>query len=179
MVENLRQYDTKDRLSQDDIDILYRTSKEINAKTILEIGSENGISSIVLGMVAKENNGHLYCIEPRPRQEWYRNIKQFNLINHVTLIQGYSPWIDRNLLPSNFDYLFIDGEHKTRWCIVDYHYWSKFVRKGGRIAFHDIYGPCGPKVNRALNIILEDAKLKEIAKGEKAKNKGTIVYETL
>lgn len=156
------------RLTEHDCWLLDKTSREICAKTILEIGSQNGTSSMVLGSVAKDLGGHLYCVEACPTGIWRENIVGLQLTKCVTLIKASSPWVDMSLINTPIDYLFIDGEHRTRWCLVDYHYWFPFVRKGGRIAFHDIYGPPSNKVWRAVNLILEDdaypgrEKIKEV-----------------
>jgi predicted O-methyltransferase YrrM len=164
-------------LSVDDCKLLYTTAVDIGARTIVEIGACKGTSSIVLGLAARASGGHVWSIESRPRKEWYANMTAYDLRPTVTLCQGLSPWVELNL-PGSIDLLFIDGEHKTRWCLMDYHYWSHFVRSGGRIAFHDIYGPASAKVNRAIEMILADDadKLTELARCPPARRCGTVLF---
>jgi len=168
------------RLSPDDCKLLYESALAISARRVLEIGAALGTSSIVLGLACKQTGGHVISIEHHPRNEWYSNIETYGLIDTVTLIQGLSPWVE---LPGwkSLDFLFIDGEHKTRWCLMDYHYWSHFVRPGGLIAFHDIYGPPAPKVNRAIDMIMEDERnnLTEVGKCPPARNGGTVIFEKI
>ena len=166
------------RLTLQDCEILDRCSREIQARTIVEIGSMDGCSSMVLGFVAKDLGGHLYCIEPNPKTRWKQNIEDLHLGSCVTLIMQASPWVNLNLIPKPIDFLFIDGDHRTRWCLVDYHFWEKFVRPGGRIAFHDWTGSkrVGEWVQRAVGIILEDDSLIEVARYE-ASDRGIIVFE--
>lgn len=168
------------RLSLDDCRLLYESAVAISAERILEIGAACGTSSIILGLACRQTGGHVLSIEPRPRTEWYDNIKAYGLTDIVTLLPGFSPWVElreRAVL----DFLFIDGEHKTRWCLMDYHYWSHFVRPGGRIAFHDIYGPPSAKVNRAIEMILADdgKNLAEIGRCPPARDCGTVIFEKL
>lgn len=164
-------------LSVDDCELLYTCARQIRAKVIVEIGACKGTSSIVLGLAARTHGGHLWSVESRPRKEWFANIAAYDLRPTVTLVQGFSPWVELDL-PGPIDFLFIDGEHKTRWCLMDYHYWSHFVRSGGRIALHDIYGPPGAKVNRAIEMILADDRgsLTELARCPPAPRCGTVVF---
>lgn len=159
---------------------VYNTASEIGARTLLEIGSCYGCSSMTLATVAKEQNGHLQSIEPNPRELWRTNMEEMGLSKYCTMIAGYSPWIDDKAITTPIDYLFIDGEHRARWCLADYHYWSPYVRIGGRIAFHDYMSAnaAGKGVMRAVEIILEDDAdcLKEIARID-LKISGLIVFE--
>lgn len=160
--------------------ILYDTASAIHARNILEIGSMYGTSSIVLGTVAKEQGGHLQCIDPWARGRWYENIAEMGLRDYVTMIHAFSPWIDMSKINLPIDYLSIDGEHLTRWCLVDYHYWSAYVRPGGQIAFHDFSDrhKAGFHVKRAVDIILEDDadNLREVTRNEDSRW-GIIVFE--
>lgn len=142
----------------DEAELLYESAREIEAKNMLEIGSMFGCSSMVLGSVARDTGGHLQCIEAEPQELWTKNIQDLGLSPHVTMIEGRSPWIDMRQITLPIDYLFIDAEHRTRWCLTDYQYWSAYVRPGGRIAFHDYcrIGRAGKGVMRAVDIIMED-----------------------
>ena len=172
------------RLSIDDARILYHTSLGLNSKTILEIGSMDGCSSMVFGYVVQETGGHLYCIEPNPKTKWKANMERLGLTGYATSIMKSSPWIDPTRVafppgPTPIDYLLIDGDHRTRWTIADYHYWEPYVREGGMIAFHDWTGGkgVGAMVQRAVGIILEDDEdgLEEVARNE-AHDRGLIVF---
>ena len=163
--------ETGTRLPVEDARFLYEQASAINAKTILEIGAGGGGSSIVLGTVAKENDGHLYSIEPKPEGRWLPNITKYGLVRTITLIKGFSPWVAFEM--PELDLLFIDGNHELQYCLCDYHYWQKYVRPGGIVVFHDHMGNCAedkrrskygrpdyiPLVQRAINIILETDEL--------------------
>ena len=179
------------RLSINDARILYNTAMEIDAQTIVEIGSMDGCSSMVFGYVCMQTGGHLYCLEPNPKTRWKANMERLGLSDYATSIMKSSPWIDpmmaipialsqpQSRAGSQIDYILIDGDHRTRWTIADYHYWEPYVRQGGVIAFHDWTGAkgVGAWVQRAVEIILEDDKdgLEEIARDESS-NRGIIVF---
>ena len=168
------------RLSVDDARALHETALGIEAKTIVEIGAGGGCSSMVLGNVAKHTGGHLYTIDPRPEPRWQINIDSLGLGQYVTLIQKASPWIDPSSVHTPIDYLFIDGDHRSKYVITDYQYWQKFVRIGGLIAFHDWTGTRGgmEQIRRAVVIILETDPLREIARVE-GNGMGLIIFRKL
>ena len=159
-----------------ELETLYKTASSIKAKSILEIGAWDGCSTMILGAIAKENNGKLYSIDPILTVDMLKNLDELGLRDSVVNIVESSPWVDMKYMSNSYDYIFIDGNHDTRWVLVDYHYWSKFLRKHGMIAFHDVYFP---SVKRALEIIKEtDGKnLKEIFYSEHRK-RGMLVWQT-
>lgn len=185
------------RLSIRDAKILYDTALGIDAQTILEIGSMDGCSSMVLGEVCKVTDGHLYCLEPNPKTRWKANMERLGLSDYATTIMKASPWVDPmdigpvatsvarseltgSLWTPPIDYLLIDGDHRTAWTITDYRFWEPYVRQGGVIAFHDWTGAKGVAawVQRGVGIILEDDAdgLEEIARDESS-NRGIIVFK--
>lgn len=168
------------RMLLGDLKLLDKTAREIRSQNIVEIGSMDGTSTLLLGQVAKDTLGQLYCYEPCPKARWKNNIKDAYLEDFVTLVMESSPWVNTKIIPKPLDYLLIDGKHETSYAITDYGFWNKFVRIGGRIAFHDFTGGkgVGKWVQRAVRIILEDnpGKLQEIGRYE-ARDRGLIVFE--
>ena len=161
--------DGNNRIAVEDLELLQRCCDICEAKKILEIGSADGGSSIVLGDKAKQRAGHLYCIEMKTKQRMVDNMAHYGLAGNYTLLPNASPWIPGNVVPPEIDLLFIDGRHDTRWALVDYHYFEPRVRVGGVIIFHDTSGHCAedrrradygnedyvPLVVRAVNLIME------------------------
>lgn len=179
------------RMTTGDLEMLDRTAREIGAKTIVEIGSMDGCSSMVLGFVAKDNGGTLTCIEPHPKVKWFANIHDVELEGNVILIQKASPWLDWNAFLGPIDFLLIDGDHRCSRAITDYVAFGRLVRKGGRIAFHDIDGGKGVAlyVRQAVEIAERDDnlnspqgadyKIRQIYRTPAARDRGTIVFEKL
>ena len=182
--------DSNNRIAALDLQLLELACDFCQAKTILEIGSADGGSSVILGLKAKERAGHLYCIEPKPKARMVENMKAYGLGGVYTLIPAFSPWADWKSVPDRLDLLFIDGRHDLRWCLVDYHYWQPKVRVGGVIVFHDTSGHCQedrrqsgygqpgykPLVQRAIDIILTTDPLRMVDSSQ-APNGGAIAFE--
>lgn len=168
-----------DRLSLADAQTLHKTAMEINARNMLEIGAAGGCSSMVLGNVAKLTGGHLWSIDPRPEGRWQPNIEYAGVEEYITLIKKASPWVvpESEGIRLPIDYLFIDGNHHSKWTITDYQYWQHYVRPGGLIVFHDWTGAGGYKaqIQRSVAIILETDNLTEVARVEGI-DKGLIVF---
>lgn len=181
--------DSNNRIAVEDLQLLERACDFCQAKTILEIGSADGGSSVILGLKAKEQGGHLYCIEPKPKGRMLENMDRFGLGGGYAIIPAFSPWVDWKAVPDGLDLLFIDGRHDLRWCLTDYHYWQPKVRVGGVIVFHDTSGHCQedrvqpdynkpgyvPLVQRAIDLILTTDPLIEIDRST-AINGGAIAF---
>lgn len=165
------------RLSIFDARILYNTAIEIKAQNIVEIGSMDGCSSMVFGYVCQKTGGHLYCLEPNPKTRWKGNMDRLGLADYATSLMKASPWVIPTDVKLPIDYLLIDGDHRVRWTLVDYHYWEPYVRPGGLIAFHDWTGANGvwEWVQRAVGIILETDELQEVTRNAST-DRGIIVF---
>jgi len=167
------------RMVLKDLELIDKYARAIQARNIVEIGSMDGTSSILLGLIARDFAGRLFCIEPQPKSRWAKNMIECDLKEHVELIKACSPWVEMDKIQTPIDFLLIDGNHRTRWAIVDYHYFFPFVREGGLIAFHDYNArkEVGKWVRRAIDIILEDdaEKIKEVGHNETS-DRGTIIF---
>jgi len=160
--------DGNNRIAVEDLELLALCCDKCGARNVVEIGSADGGSSVVLGVKVRERDGHLYCIEMKTKQRMVDNMKAHGLEGFYTLIAKASPWVPPEDLPKQVDLLFIDGRHDIRWALVDYHYFEPLVRPGGIIIFHDTGGGCRedrrqpdygrpgyvPLVRRAIDIIM-------------------------
>jgi len=146
-------------IHSEDVSAMIPILKKYKPQVILEIGSAYGTSTKLFASIARDFGGHVYCIEPDPKDEWYENLEEYNLLKYVTLIKGESPWINWKKKP-NIDFLFIDGFHNFRNAFTDYFYWQKYLNNGGVVAFHDTNR--FPQVSRAVDEILRGENLKPI-----------------
>lgn len=130
-----------------ELEVLYRTATEISPKVLVEIGACHGLSSIVLGMVARKHDGHVYSVEYKPQPDWLPNIQKYGLEALVTMVEGITPWLHWDKVPfRRVSYLLIDGNHHYFPVACDFQTYAPFVHRGGRIAFHDFHKPaskCG------------------------------------
>ncbi len=177
------------RMTENDIKLLLESCERTAAKTVVEIGSMDGCSTLALGCWLGPRGGQLFCVEPRPTARWAQNIQDYSLKDCVRLLRYYSPWVPLAEVPWPIDLLLIDGDHRTSRAIADYVFWGGFVRRGGRIAFHDIDGGkgVGPDIRQAVQIALRDDNLAspqgpdwlltEVGRTPPANDRGLIVFE--
>lgn len=84
--------------------------KDRKYKTVLEIGTSNGYSSLHLAKALKQTKGHLYTMESHKERFLLaqKNFKKSKLTNHITQIFGHAPEkIPKT--PRHFDMAFFDA----------------------------------------------------------------------
>jgi predicted O-methyltransferase YrrM len=132
---------------------------------VVEIGSWLGKSAVVFGAALRSNTGaRIYCIDPfdgsdrdeRASQRYASKMKNLEKGLYETFLEnvaraGFARLV--NPLPGmsgdvaekwtgEIDLLFIDGDHSYEAVLSDFVGWSKFVKPGGYVCFHDVsYGP--------------------------------------
>jgi len=126
----------------------------------VEIGTWLGKSTLLLAKGIKgKSNPSLYCIDPfnadgdasntalyhkiaselpRPLVEQFRNnMKKHHVDDIIKVLQGYS--LDfAATFSDKIDFLFIDGNHEYEAVMQDFEAWSRHIKAGGVIAFHDV-----------------------------------------
>jgi len=113
---------------------LYAICKK--CKNFLEIGQLHGVSTRLFGLMAKENNGKVVSIDPKPYDHNENDFKMLGVSDYIQTIKESTPWIN---LKQNweFDAIFIDGDHSFITVLVDYHCFNYYLKQSGFIAFHD------------------------------------------
>jgi predicted O-methyltransferase YrrM len=122
-------------------------------RSVLEIGSGNGYSTIVMAQVAR----HVTAVDPHQGElpdSWRHinaNLVFHNVADKVTLVREYS----QDALPRLYDeglrygFIFVDGNHDVQ-VHSDVHTSLKLLASGGLIAVHD-YKRGFPDVERVLD----------------------------
>lgn len=97
-----------DRESGEWLNLLIRAT---GARAILEIGSSNGVSTIMLADAARANNGRVTGTEliPERAAQANRNLAEAGLAEHATVLAGDAQ-ATTAALPGPFDLVFIDAE---------------------------------------------------------------------
>lgn len=118
---------------------IYEMVKSLNAKTVLEIGSGQFTFSKAILKALEITGGRLHTCDPDPKREYTHDQMTFY---RLTSDYFFLAW------RYHIDFLLIDGDHKYSQVKSDYHHFSRFVRKGGIICFHDINVPSAPGVKK-------------------------------
>jgi predicted O-methyltransferase YrrM len=113
-------------------------------RTIVEIGVAEGASAVVLCQ-SMAPDGNLFLIDPyhlsrvrflnTMRRAAHRAVRRCKLAN-VTWIERFSHEVSPSWNEA-IDLLFLDGDHDEQAVLRDWNDWSRFVRPGGVVVFHD------------------------------------------
>ena len=113
-------------------------------RCVVEIGVAEGASALALREVMAID-GTLYLIDPfhLSRFRWINAQKRAAKTAVSRCATAKVTWIDEFSFDAvrswdrPIDFLFIDGDHTEEGVIRDWSEWHRFVRPGGRVAFHD------------------------------------------
>ena len=114
----------------------------------LEIGSYQGVSAAVIAS-SMDRGGVLYCVDPWPELAkkansclaiFQRHIGRQGLQEKIRILRGFSGDVS-NDVPSNLDFIFVDGDHSADGIAVDWEIVKQKLRSGGVICLHDVYVP--------------------------------------
>ena len=119
---------------------------ELCLKTVVELGTGMGESTIALLEAAKQIGGRVYSIDVNPCLEACAMIKAYGLEGYWTFIQGDSLKVGWD---KPIDHLFIDTVHTFDQATKELEKYEPYVRRGGIITLHDIV--TWPGVLRAIN----------------------------
>jgi cephalosporin hydroxylase len=135
---------------------LLKIYKELNPKVVLEIGSYRGGTLFSFIKLAPNDSIFISIDLPFWGIENYDKIQKYegyiNILFNSFLKENQKLYLirDSSILKKTFnkvkeildnktiDFLFIDGDHSYKAVKSDFENYSKFVRKGGIVAFHDI-----------------------------------------
>jgi predicted O-methyltransferase YrrM len=122
-----------------------------DAKKVLEIGVFEGHSTKLLA--TSMINGIVWAVDPffsgRSGISYgllitQQQIRQAKRINHnvsINLVKDFSYNLAKDKSITDFDLIFIDGDHSLEGIQRDYIDWADRVKKGGYLALHDTKVP--------------------------------------
>lgn len=127
-----------------EIAALCRIVQELDPKVIVEVGTSSGGTLFLFAHVADPEK--VISVDlPRGYQVWkIPFFKSFGGKQVIQLIRGDShreetfEKLKTVLKGREVDFLFIDGDHSYDGVKQDFQMYSRVVRKGGIVAFHDI-----------------------------------------
>jgi hypothetical protein len=128
---------------------------------VLEIGSHQGRSTIILGLAARARGARVIAVDAfvdgklfggsPTRQRFEANIAAAGLTDVVELVVGYStklrPTWDRPI-----DLLYVDGKHDY-WTYTDDLLWSRHLPADAEILVHDCYSSIGVTLGTIAKVL--------------------------
>lgn len=143
------------RITDEETPVLQDIARKVPENgTIVEIGSAFGYSISKMADAAKKSVT-LYAIDPwsliDQRGQRLREAMFMQEISHylnIKPIKNFSQNVDWN---QEIDLLFIDGKHDYNSVLGDYLKFSRFVKIGGFLVFHDYREEQAPGVTKAVD----------------------------
>lgn len=130
--------------------------------TIVEIGSHQGKSTIVLGAAARTVGARVVAIDPfvegrlfggsPTRTRFEANIGAAGLAGVVRLLPDYSTALRRGW-DGPIDLLYVDGKHDY-WTYTDDLRWSEHLPRGAEVLVHDCFSSIGVTLGTIVKVLL-------------------------
>jgi hypothetical protein len=128
---------------------------------VLEIGSHQGRSTVVLGKAVERLGGRVTCVDPfvegrlfggtPTRVKFERNIEKAGVDHLVDLVPDYSTRL-RPGWTQPFDLLYIDGKHDY-WTVTDDLRWARRLPEGGAVLVHDSFSSIGVTLGLLAHVL--------------------------
>jgi cephalosporin hydroxylase len=125
--------------------------KELKPKTVLEIGTRKGGTLFLFSRLADAEatvvsvdlpGGEFGGGYPEWKIELYQSFRLPQQTMHLVRADSHAPETHERVQSifgrNPIDFVFLDGDHTYEGVKKDFEFYSKLVRKGGVIAFHDI-----------------------------------------
>lgn len=139
-------------LKEDQARLLFDTALELPRQPlVVEIGSHQGKSTVVLATAARALGGRVVAVDPfvegrlfggvTTKEKLERNLAEAVLTDTVELVTDYSTRV-RPDWTRRIDYLYIDGKHDY-WTLADDLKWAAHLPAGAPILVHDCYSSIG------------------------------------
>lgn len=168
LLHNLRLVEPHSQTNENELAALARYATD--AQIALEIGSFQGVSAAVIAANICQS-GTLYCVDPWPDIKdrtdpclaiFKRHIRRRGLCDKITIVRKLSVDI-ANDVPSEIDFVFIDGDHSFKGIGVDWSIVKQKLRSGGIVCLHDVrVPPCEPWRRLASVTFFENVILRDI-----------------
>jgi predicted O-methyltransferase YrrM len=147
---------------------LFMLTVELKLRTVVELGTRGGESTVALLFAAKETGGRVFSLDIDECLDAKKVILEYGLSDYWRFLQTDDLNVDWKM---PIDHLFIDTTHTYEQTINELRKFEPFVRRGGIVTIHDSVS--SPDVRRAaLDFVRGRSELK---KYEYLNNNGLIV----
>ncbi len=149
-------------LTEAQAELLWDTAAQLSADPlVVEIGSHQGRSTLMLATAAGTRGGHVVAVDPfvdgqmfggaRTREIFEHNIARAGLAETVELLPEYSTRA-RPGWTRTIDYLYIDGKHDY-WTLSDDLKWTRHMPAGAPVLIHDCYSSIGVTLGILVHVL--------------------------
>jgi hypothetical protein len=139
-------------LTREQAHLLYEEAKAAGPRaTLLEIGSHQGRSTVVLGIVARQESGQVVAVDPfvegrlfggiSTKDKFERHVREAGVASVVELVETYSTRA-RPSWQRHLDFLYIDGKHDY-WTLSDDLRWADHLPSDAPVLIHDCFSSIG------------------------------------
>ena len=117
------------------------------AEWTIEVGLAVGLSALFLCQAVLERNGRHVAIDPFQEASWngagLRTLRDAGVEEIVEVIEEESQLALPRLLSEEreFDFAFIDGDHRFEGVFLDLYYMTRLVQPGGLVVVDDMWMP--------------------------------------
>lgn len=128
---------------------------------VVEIGSHQGRSTIILAAAVKPTGGRVTAIDPfvegrlfggqKTRQSFEQNVAAAGVRDAVDLVVDYSTHL-RPQWSESFDLLYIDGKHDY-WTLSDDLRWARDLPDGAGVLIHDSFSSIGVTLGLLAHVL--------------------------
>lgn len=115
---------------------LYSIARFLPAQKAVEIGTDDGSSTLPLLLGVGENGGHLWSVDPAPCEGAKRVAAASGYQSCWTFLRHVSANA-AEVIPDGLDLVLIDGDHTEQGVATDWRLYEPKVRPGGMLLFHD------------------------------------------
>ena len=141
--------------------LLYLLIRAFKPKSVIELGTNVGISSSFIGMALKDNgnDGKLVTMDASPyRMRQAREVHGNLMLDNIEYIEGLFTDTLRSTLHqcSTINFAFIDGHHQLQPTLDYFNEIATFAAPGAMFVFDDIRWSDG--MNRAWSILQQDER---------------------
>lgn len=117
------------------------------AERTIEVGLALGLSALYLCRAVSERAGRHVAVDPFQQESWggagLRTLRDAGAEQIVEVIEEESQLALPGLVAQGreFDFAFIDGDHRFEGVFLDIYYMTRLVRPGGLIVVDDLWMP--------------------------------------
>jgi predicted O-methyltransferase YrrM len=144
--------------------LLYDLVRALKPARTLETGMAYGISTLFICQAHRDNGGGSHtAVDPFQKERFkgvgLANIERANLKDVLRFYQAPSEEVLPQLYAQHeeFDFAFIDGNHRFDYVLVDFFYIDKVLKMGGHVCFDDLWIPA---VRKVVSFVLKNKPYK-------------------